>query len=165
MKRSLIAAALFLSAVGSSGCDVQSNATFRPPSGFHKHADLVDAARRGAPRDCTKDFKFVAASQALGNAQEQIAKGDYRRANIRLRDGLEALGDTFREDNVLDDTGLHLSLAWSQDWNGELRPAAEERQRILTERLHHYAELEHLNKCPAPPEAVNLELPVPQPNG
>lgn len=133
--------------------DAQPNST---------HAGLLAEARRRGPRDCSKDFKFMAASQSLGSALEQIKLSDYRRANILLRDGLEAVGQVDLGTDVLDDSGQVLSLAWGYEWNGQLQSAARQRQVILTDRLADYAELNNLQRCPSAQEAVEMELPVPR---
>lgn len=104
----------------------------------------------------------MGASGALGRAMEQEKAGDYRRANILLRDGLETLGPIFLGEEVLDDTGQKLSLAWGEEWEGRLRAAALIRQDVLANRLASYARLQNLQQCPAPEEAAHAEL-VPPP--
>jgi len=102
----------------------------------------------------------MAASNALGGAEEQIAKGDYRRANIRLRDGLESLGDVFLGSDVLDDSGQRLSAAASAEWDEKLEVAARLRQSTLADRLSHYAQLQNLRKCPTPTQSATMDLPL-----
>lgn len=85
---------------------------------------------------------------------------DYRRANILLRDGLEALGQVFQGDDVLDDTGQRLSLAWGEEWNGRLQTAAQVRASMLEERLTAYSTLQNLRNCPTPTESISMELPL-----
>ena len=103
------------------------------------------------------------ASRDLGTGEEQIKKGDYRRANIALRDGLEGLGGVFLGDDVIDDTGQHLSLARGLEWDGNLKPAAEERRRMLAERLADYAQIENLKACPTPSAVLTMAMPFPNP--
>jgi hypothetical protein len=76
---------------------------------------------------------------------------------------LEELGEVFLGDDVIDDTGQHLSLARGEEWDGRLKPAAEERQGILTGRLADYAQIENLTGCPTAAQALNVELPFPLP--
>ena len=127
------------------------------------HAALLAEGRARGPRDCSKDRRFVSASAALGSADEQIQGGDFRRANIRLRDGLEELGDVFLGSDVNDDTGLALEVAWAEDWQGHLQAAAQERRGMLMERLTDYAQIENLKGCPSPSESERMLVSAPAP--
>ena len=105
----------------------------------------------------------MAANAALGSADDQIRAGDFRRANIRLRDGLEELGDVFLGQDVVDDTGLALSAAWAEDWQGHLQSAAQGRRSILALRLADYAQMQNLKGCPSPAESERKLLDAPAP--
>jgi hypothetical protein len=121
-------------------------------------AELLADARKAGPRRCSEDWKFISASEALGGAREQMQMQDYRRANIRLRDGLEILGEVFLGSDVLDHRGQRLAAASSEDWNGRLKSAAEGRQSILESRLADYAQLKNLTGCPTAPEAFKASI-------
>lgn len=121
-------------------------------------AELLADARKAGPRPCSADWKFISASEALGGAREQIQLQDYRRANIRLRDGLEMLGEVFLGSDVLDHRGQHLAAASSEDWQGRLKAAAEGRERILESRLADYAQLQNLTRCPTASAAFKTSI-------
>lgn len=112
---------------------------------------------------CADDFTYVAVSQDLGRAEQQMKLNDYRRANLALRDGLEALGraDFDSRPGVLDDTGTHLALASGEEWKGNLETAAVIRRSTLADRLARYAEQKKLQRCPTPAASLTLELSPP----
>ena len=103
------------------------------------------------------------ANATLASTDRQIKAGDFRRANISLRDGLEELGDVFLGNDVDDDTGLALAGAWAKDWQGDLQSAAQGRRGILMERLTDYAQIENLKGCPSPSQSERMLADAPAP--
>lgn len=159
--RALVAGLFGAFLIAAPGCSQESD--LEPSANAHRdsrHAALVGKAQQRGPRACNEDFKFMAASAALGGASEQIKLKDYRRANLRLRDGLEALGQVPVSSGVIDDRGQRLSFAWSEEWHGRLQSAAEVRQKILSSLLEDYAHINNLQGCPSPADAAEMDLPL-----
>lgn len=152
MSRSLPALPFLVLAATLAGCGLQARAK-----------TCVLATSASGPTKCADDFTFVAVSQDLGRAEEQMKLDDYRRANLALRDGLEALGraDFDARVAVLDDTGTHLALASGEEWKGNLETAAVIRRSTLADRLASYAKQKNLQGCPTPAASLTLELPPP----
>lgn len=71
----------------------------------------------------------------MAAAEKALARGDARTANTMLDTALRALGNSYRQPNTLDDTGMHLTLANIQQGKGKLRLAAGLKRKVLKERL------------------------------
>jgi hypothetical protein len=110
---------------------------------------------------CIADSRYELANTYLGWAEELIAKEDYQRANIRLRDGLESLGTVPLGDDVMDHTGMRLAVASDNEWNGREQAAATLRQGVLRNRLVQYAEFHKLTNCRSPAESISKSAEPP----
>ena len=71
----------------------------------------------------------------LAAADAAMAKRDFRAGNARLDEALASLGSRYRTSAMIDDTGMHLTLANIQLSKGKLRQAAVLKRRVLAERL------------------------------
>lgn len=125
----------------------------KPPT----HAELIALAKKRGERDCAKDHTYMMSANLLRDASEQMELGEYRRANMLLRDVEDGLGDVWLGSDVLDDSGLFLAGAWSEEWNGDQERAAVRRHDILSNRLKSYVELENLSSCPSPADGPSLD--------
>lgn len=72
---------------------------------------------------------------ALRAADVSLARGDARQANAKLDLALATLGTAFRRRGLLDDTGLKLVLAQTEERKGKLSKAAGIKRRVLESRL------------------------------
>lgn len=95
----------------------------------------VTIAIAGSQVRCGKEGAYYGASLERALAQRLIAAGDGRAANDAARRGLETLGSAYASRDMIDDTGLHLALAYGPERAGDFRRAAAIRLGILTERL------------------------------
>lgn len=106
---------------------------------------------------CSEDSLYERASANLGRAKTQMEKGEYRRANILLRDGIETLGDHYFDEAALDDSGLTLGIARQHEWEGSFEAAANLRAGALSSRLDSYARVNNLTDCRTPEESAGDE--------
>jgi TolA-binding protein len=72
-----------------------------------------------------------------GKAEE--AGGNYTAAVQSFRAGIDSIGDLYSHAKLLDDTGVKLVLAESNESKGNLKGAAAVYERVLESRLHAYA--------------------------
>ena len=75
------------------------------------------------------------ALQPLKLADAALARGDARSADRMLDEGLTALGNSYRRPDMLDDTGMHLTLANVEQDRRRFKLAARLKRRIFVERL------------------------------
>lgn len=68
-------------------------------------------------------------------AEQAIERQDWSSANALLKQGLDAVGERYAVHNSIDDTGMKLLLADTEEQKGCLQTAAQIRQRILASRL------------------------------
>lgn len=73
-------------------------------------------------------------SRILHSADEKIKERDWKSANDLLRKGLIVLGSSYFSPDTIDETGMKLVLADSEERNGNLEGAAKIRRRILENR-------------------------------
>lgn len=76
-----------------------------------------------------QSVSWLMAADAAANKQRS------RAANTSLDHALATLGDAYSNDKMLDDSGMHLSVATMIAESGELKRAADVKRRVLTERL------------------------------
>lgn len=74
-----------------------------------------------------------------------------------LRDAEHELSDVWLGSDVIDDSGLFLAGAWSEEWEGDQKGAAIRRHAILSDRLKSYVEVENLGPCPSPADGLSLD--------
>lgn len=73
-------------------------------------------------------------------ATPQEAQQRFERAYDLYKQSLLHLGDTYRRDDLLDDTGMKLIVAEDFERKGEMGKASAALRRILEERLILYGE-------------------------
>lgn len=100
---------------------------------------LAACTQHSAARSCGGDAAYQQALAANESASQEIGRGDFARANERLKTALDA----FRYRDALpretnDDTGLRTTHAASAELNGSLRLASTLRRDALGERLALY---------------------------
>lgn len=71
----------------------------------------------------------------LAAADAAMARRDFRSGNARLDEALASLGGRYRTSAMIDDTGMHLTLANIQLRKGRIRQATVLKRRVLAERL------------------------------
>ena len=81
---------------------------------------------------------YIRANTLLEQADAQLGAGSLNKANQLLLRGIEELGYAYLGDDVLDDSGLHLSLADYQQMHGQFELAVKQRQRVLSGRLDQF---------------------------
>ena len=84
---------------------------------------------------CNAEGAYYGAALELQNARREMGAGHGRWANAAASRGLEALGRGYDPGDVIDDTGLHLALAYGPEQAGDFQRAAEIRMKILEERM------------------------------
>ena len=78
------------------------------------------------------------ASDLLRHANRQILAKQFAKANKYLEDGIKSLGDLYYMPNVIDDTGMMLTLAEIEEKDGHIETSANLRKNVLTSRLSLY---------------------------
>lgn len=76
--------------------------------------------------------------ESLAEAREAAAAGELARALDLIDGGLAALGRHYQRHNLIDDTGMQLSLAASLRGRGDLAGAYEMVWRVLEDRIALY---------------------------
>lgn len=100
-----------------------------------------------SPTTCQTDAVAAKAAGLLERATAAIRKGDYRAANVLLAGGLEAVNSYYiAMPPTLDDTGMKLSLAASEEQHGHNSVAASVRRSVLESRLSLYRRY-HRPRC------------------
>lgn len=72
----------------------------------------------------------------LAAADAAVARRDFRTGNARLDEALASLGSSYRTPAMIDDTGMHLTLANIELRKGRVRQATVLKRRIVAERLN-----------------------------
>lgn len=88
---------------------------------------------------------YVVAKGALVHGNELESKKDYAAAVHAYRGGVDELANLYSSPDLLDDTGMKLVLAESQEENGDTKTAATVYGRVLESRIHAYSEKYRLN--------------------
>ncbi len=96
------------------------------------HAQGVDVpdSQRG-----DRSEVFCDASRLLTEAVAQMRAENWLGANASLVEGIRVLGDDYRPDGVLDDTGQRVAVAKQNELDGRLSIAANLRETVLSTRL------------------------------
>ncbi len=84
---------------------------------------------------CRKKTPYQRATHLLEVAHEGFRKGDLEAGLKALHEGVDALGDRYVSPNVVDDTGLELTLADVTESQGMLGAAYAKRRAALEERV------------------------------
>ncbi|WP_431045596.1 hypothetical protein [Roseateles sp. L2-2] len=87
---------------------------------------------------------------AYRNGLAALDRKDVQAASRILDRGLEILGDAYFHDDLIDDTGMSLVLAQSEEKRGRLDVAANIKSRVLGSRLAAFREK---NECSDKPKA------------
>lgn len=90
-------------------------------------------ARQPVDPDC--QLASERALPSLAGADRALALGDARTANAMLDTAIRVLGNRYHQPDMLDDTGMHLTLANIEQGKGKLRVAAGLKRNVLKERL------------------------------
>jgi hypothetical protein len=90
----------------------------------------------------------AAIQSSLRDADAAIGRQDWANANRLLLDGLKTLGDRYVSPTVIDETGMKLVAADSEERGGRLDNAAAMRRRILQTRLELWTD----NPAATPPK-------------
>ena len=78
---------------------------------------------------------YAGASAKLQVADRAAARRNFSAANRALDEGLRALGNAYAPPRMMDDSGMHLVVAWDQERKGRLKNAAAIKRRILVDRM------------------------------
>ena len=89
-------------------------------------------------RDCASDDRFRSASLLLAQGNTALAASNYAQANLAFNAGIVELGKAYYSGPVLDDTGMNLGLAQTEEQRGHLELAANLRKGVLESRLVMY---------------------------
>ncbi|WP_400189913.1 hypothetical protein [Massilia orientalis] len=98
---------------------------------MHRAVANEDKFDRGPYMNTKKFFKL---------AEVEISSGKYRDAINLLRRGISELGDRYRSNGAIDETGTRLALAEIEESNNRLDVAANLLLSVLATRLNMYAE-------------------------
>ena len=71
----------------------------------------------------------------LKAAEQAIERQEWSLANALLKQGLDAVGDRYIVSNTIDDSGMKLVLAETEERKGALQTAAQIRRGVLASRL------------------------------
>ncbi|WP_346836424.1 hypothetical protein [Microbulbifer sp. SAOS-129_SWC] len=112
---------VFCGAIGLSSC---------------ANADASRPSQGGEVRECSGDVEiYNKASDQLSEADKAIIEKRYSDANKLLNEGLEAIGNRYFQDDIVDDTGMKLTLADLEEEGGKASVAAGIRRGVLSTRL------------------------------
>lgn len=75
------------------------------------------------------------AAARLSLADQATARHDFKLSNRKLDEAFQVLGNAYASNGTIDDTGMHLVIAESQERRGNLKLASELKRRLLIERL------------------------------
>ncbi len=94
----------------------------------------VPGADAKANADCRQNVERTLPE--LRAADAFLLRGSVRQANAKLDLALQRLGTGYRQRGLMDDTGLKLALARSEERKGKLAASARIKRRMLGVRLH-----------------------------
>lgn len=88
-----------------------------------------------ASSDSSSATAAADATRSLAAASSAIENRNFAEANTLLRDALRKLGDGYHSPSTVDDTGMSLVLADSEEQKGREDIAANLRRNVLATRL------------------------------
>ncbi|MGK6311319.1 hypothetical protein [Variovorax sp. DT-64] len=87
------------------------------------------------PSSASSSTAAAEAKRSLAAASSAIENRNFAQANTLLRDALRKLGDEYHSPSTVDDTGMSLVLADSEEQKGREDIAAKLRRNVLATRL------------------------------
>ena len=93
---------------------------------------------------CMTDQAYVGAAEAYENGVTALGRKEFRAASKIFDHGLHILGDNYFYDGLVDDTGIKLVIAQSEESKGVFEVAANIKGRVLDSRLEAFRAK---NKC------------------
>lgn len=94
--------------------------------------------KTGQLEGCMKSEHYAKAMSAYDLGVSALGRGDFKLASSLFDEGIERLASTYLYDRLIDDTGMKLVLAKSEERRGALENAANIKNRVLESRLAAY---------------------------
>ncbi|HZU10989.1 MAG TPA: hypothetical protein VFA02_13880 [Pseudacidobacterium sp.] len=88
--------------------------------------------------------QYVVAKGFLDAGQRSASLQHWKVSAGQFKEGIAALGDSYVDTNALDDSGMRLVLAQSDEKKGEVMRASRVYETVLLTRLHLYANKENI---------------------
>lgn len=97
---------------------------------LHACSSMLAALSASSPATAAADAK-----RSLAAASSAIENRNFAEANTLLRDALRKMGESYHSVSTVDDTGMSLVLADSEEQKGREEIAAHLRRNVLATRL------------------------------
>lgn len=95
---------------------------------------------------CVENEKYFATLKVQKQGVSALSQNDFANASRLFDQALQILGGDSLQSNMIDDTGMKLVLAKSEEAKGAVEVAANIKSRVLSSRLDAYRSKAHCNK-------------------
>ncbi len=106
--------------------------------------ETVPSPRGDKMNKCAELDNYKQSKEALLKGATALSDGRYVEASKLFSEGIDVLGDLYRNPDIIDDTGMKLTLASIEEKSGNLQVSANIKKGVLESRLSIY---EEKNRC------------------